>query len=139
MSKNKEILELFQRFNILIEHNILPGSRSSVIFFLTKVFYLFDVVVAFIIHGSTLNDYFAYEFYKKRYSERRKFVTFRKANRILEFFSNPVENNKLCDKSIMYLTYDKFLKRDWLYLGSCDFRAFELFCNTNGQFMVKPR
>ena len=106
---------------------------------LTKAFYLFDVVLAFIVHGSTLTDYFEYEFYKKRHYERSKVITFRRANRIFEFLSDSIESKKLRDKYEISLAYDEFMKRDWLYMGVCDFHEFESFCQVHSKFMVKPR
>lgn len=137
MGRIEFICDLLERFNILVEHNIIKNSRGATT--LTKAFYLFDVVLAFIVHGSTLTDYFEYEFYKKRHYERSKFITFRRANRIFEFLNDSIESKKLRDKYEISLAYDEFMKRDWLYMGVCDFHEFESFCQVHSKFMVKPR
>jgi len=62
------------------------------------LFYFFDVVWAFVLHGSSLNDYFLYEFYKKRNIERRKFITFRKRQRMLSKYLKSEAAIKLQDK-----------------------------------------
>lgn len=130
------IMELLERFNDQVEQNIIQGSRSSI---LTKGFYLMDVVSAFVIHGSSLTDYFEYEFYKKRNLERSKFVTFRKAKHIFRRLLDPEESKKLRDKYEISVSYNEFLKRDWLYAASCSYGEFELFCKKHRRFMVKPR
>ena len=44
------------------------GTKVS---FLDKIFYAVDYVFAFIIHGASISDYFAYGFYKLRYKGRK--------------------------------------------------------------------
>ena len=46
--------------------------------FLDKIFYAVDYVFAFIIHGASISDYFAYGFYKLRYKGRKEYITYRR-------------------------------------------------------------
>lgn len=76
------IRDLLIRFNQHFEKTI-DGEAGG----FKKLLYLFDVVLSFIIHGSSLTDYFEYEFYKKRNLERKEFVTWRKAQRYFKILN----------------------------------------------------
>ena len=42
--------------------------------FFGKFFYVLDYIVAFIVHGASISDYFAYGFYKLRYNGRKEYI-----------------------------------------------------------------
>lgn len=97
------------------------------------------MVLSFIIHGSSLTDYFEYEFYKKRNLERKEFVTWRRALRYFRVLHNNNFIDKLYDKVDIYQTFAQYLKRDWIYVNNCSLNEFEVFCRYHLIVMVKPR
>lgn len=133
------IQELLVRFDDSVEELIIKTNNYRVPSFLIKLFYFFDVVWAFVLHGSSLNDYFLYEFYKKRNIERRKFITFRKRQRMLSKYLKSEAAIKLQDKYEIYKLYNDYLGRDWLYVNEANFAEFQTFIDKYPIFIAKPR
>ena len=68
------------------------GTKVS---FLDKIFYAVDYVFAFIIHGASISDYFAYGFYKLRYKGRKEYITYRRYH-VIQNKCNKVSDRCLC-------------------------------------------
>ena len=85
-----------------------------------------------------MDEYFLYEFYRKSFSERKTFVTTRKAKQIFSVTEQKYKNI-LKGKFSTALDYNEYFKRDWLDLPNSDFEAFELFCSKHPSFLLKPQ
>lgn len=134
------IVDLYRRFRShLWRHIIGTGPRVRSFVVLSHLYYLFDVTRAYIIHGSSLNDYFEYEFYKKSHLERKKFVTNRRARWIFKRLLPPEYRKGIEDKFEINTRYSKFLGREWLYPREISYEEFEGFIRRHSQFLVKPR
>ena len=77
-----------------------------------KIF--FDFWISVIVLGAGINDYFQYNFYKKNYSERNKFIVGRKWKKILLKCNKSTKIDIFDDKLKFNNKFNEFLKRDWL-------------------------
>lgn len=130
------ILGWIKRSNEYFNNHIV--SDKSAWLGARRIFFFLDILSAFIIHGSTLNDYIRYDFYKKRHNERATFVTVRR-QRLLFTVNEPTYRIALDDKCQMHRIYDGFLGRDWLYPREATLSEFANFCRAHDKFVVKPR
>lgn len=127
---------LLKRYNQYFDNYIALGRPSWM--GIRRIYYLIDVFLAFIIHGSTLNDYMGYEFYKKRHSEMATFVTVRRLRKVYKI--NEVSDRIVFDdKWEMHQKFEDFLGRDWIYPRDGTLAEFICFCNNHTSFLVKPR
>ncbi|MGI6328767.1 MAG: sugar-transfer associated ATP-grasp domain-containing protein [Dethiobacteria bacterium] len=125
------IKSLFTRFNENFDRIIGGGV-------IRKAVYLGDIIYCFIMHGSSLRDYFDYEFYKKRNYEKKQFVTWRRAQNYFKVLQNNTYVHKLNDKAEIYKNFSKYLGRKWIYIKNCSFEQFEIFCRKHRILIVKP-
>ncbi len=120
MNKINFIKDLFARFNEHFNRSIGGGA-------VRKIICLLDIVFCFIIHGSSLTDYFEYEFYKKSNYEKKKFVTWRRAQKYFKILHDDAHVYKLHDKTEIYTYFGEFLGREWIYCKNCVFEKFVTF------------
>lgn len=100
---------------------------------------LLDLVMNFVVHGSTITDYFEYEFYAKKHIAKRGYVTWRRANRYFRILQNPGSVNQLKDKLEFYRNFDECLGRRWIYPKEATRTEFLEFIETDPVIIVKPR
>lgn len=105
----------------------------------SKAYLMADFARAYIVHGSTITDYFLYEFYKLNHRGRKQFVTLRSMLPIVRH--NPKEAHPAFnDKDVFLERFDAFVHRDWIgrvRRGSRE--EFDAFCDKHSEFVVKPR
>ena len=77
-----------------------------------------DFMYSVIRDGAGMNDYFEYEFYKKRHNERQTFIVRRKRKLIADKFNNKRKIVDFSDKSKFNRLFKKFVKRDWIDLDT---------------------
>lgn len=132
------ITNFSRRYDEYFRNRIVGPEEPGGVTILLKLYYLFDIILALIVHGSGTNDYFHYEFHKKRYRERKTFVTARKAKRI---YSKTQDKHRkvLRDKLMTIQVYGKYFNRDWLYIPGSDLGKFREFCGNHSKFIAKPR
>lgn len=106
--------------------------------YLSKYFRLIDVICSFLIHGSHLDDYFLYEFYNKRYQERKKFITVRRAKKIYSI-SELRHRKILWDKLATAQEYSEYFGRDYFYVPQSGLSEFRMFCQNHKRCIAKPR
>lgn len=103
-----------------------------------KVKILIDLGLSIIIYGSGINDYFQYQFYKRKHIDRKSFVVHRKRMRIVNTFNDPEDRKILDSKPMFNKKYKAFIQRDWLDVPNATFSEFRDFTNRNERFIVKP-
>ena len=97
--------------------------------FIKKLFYVMDYICAFIIHGASISDYFAYGFYKLRYNGRKEYITYRRYH-IIQNKCNSLSDRKLCrDKNRFNELFQDSLGRAWIDLNNTSENEFISFCN----------
>lgn len=110
------------------------GTKVS---FLDKIFYAVDYVFAFIIHGASISDYFAYGFYKLRYKGRKEYITYRRYH-VIQNKCNKVSDRCLCrEKNKFNELFKEFLGRDWIDVNNVDEMLFISFCHKYPVIFIK--
>ena len=103
----------------------------------SRIYLLIDMIICSNKYGTGYYDYQEFEFYNLNKNERKTYLTRVKNNAIVK---------KLNDKSKFYLfdnkyefnkLFDKYLKRDWLYLNN-NYEEFVKFCDNKKEIIVKP-
>jgi hypothetical protein len=98
-----------------------------------------DFIIAVILDGAGINDYFEYEFYKKRRNERKKFVVRKKRKIIVRKFNNHKFEKYFSDKALFNECFQEFTKREWIDLDKATEEEFEKFVEKNTDFLIKPK
>lgn len=92
-----------------------------------------DYFTSFILHGASINDYFAYKFYQLRYNGRREYVTYRRYHKIQNICNPSKTEIEICRDKIKFNTYFKtYLGRKWLDVSSSTFDEFNQFMQNIG-------
>ena len=105
--------------------------------FFGKFFYVLDYIVAFIVHGASISDYFAYGFYKLRYNGRKEYITYRRYH-IIQDKCNLSSDRCLCrDKNKFNELFKDFLGRDWIDVNNTTEERFISFCNQYPVVFIK--
>lgn len=119
------INDFFSRFKEV--RGIYIGKNLSIS---RKIFYYIDWLFAYIIHGASISDYFAYGFYKLRYNGRKEYVTYRRYRTIQSICNKPSDISLCRDKIEFNQHFRKFLGRNWIDLKNVSLLEFVDFCNS---------
>lgn len=105
--------------------------------FFDKFFYVLDYIGAFIVHGTSISDYFAYGFYKLRYNERKEYITYRRYHIIQDKCNLPSDRCLCRDKNKFNELFKDFLGRDWIDVNNTTEEQFISFCNQYPVVFIK--
>lgn len=130
--------ELLTHFDEYFQDHITDGKEGRIYTFLLKIFYLLDIVLSFLVHGSYLTDYFLYQFYNRRHRERMTFATVGRAKRVYAV-THPKYKEILRDKLMTIHTYEEYFERSWLYVPKSNLNEFRAFCKKHAKLIAKPR
>src|SRR5699024_8244492 len=97
-----------------------------------------DLGLSILIYGSGINDYFQYQFYKRKHIDRKTFVVYRKRMRIVHTFNDANDRKTLDLKPLFNKKYEAYIQRDWLDILNATFNDFREFTKRNIKFIVKP-
>lgn len=105
--------------------------------YLNKCFYVLDYVWAFMVHGASISDYFAYSFYKLRYNGRKEYITYRRYHTIQDK-CNAFSDRCLCrEKHKFNELFKDFLGRAWIDTNNVTEEQFISFCNQYPVLFIK--
>lgn len=90
-------------------------------------------------YDTELQDYFQYEFYKMKSSERRKYMTFSKLRKTIKICNDPSQREMYDDKTLFNKTFKDFIRRDWLDVTTTSFQEFNDFIHEHPVFFMKAR
>ena len=88
-------------------------------------------------YGAGINDYFQYQFFNKKHSERKNFIVGRKWKHIIRVCNGQIKQAAFDDKSIFNELYSDFLGRDWIDTDKCSVDEFSRFINKHPESMAK--
>ncbi len=128
----KKTIYFYKRFKEKTQKNL--GNNNSI----KSIIIFLDYLLSFIIYGTSIADYFQYEFYKKRHSERKTFVTWRKHKKIQKMSNDSKDSKIFINKEKFNKVFDQFIKRDWIYINDCGYTEFEKFIKKHNEVFVKP-
>src|SRR5699024_10945207 len=133
MSKIKYIKTRFTKISYMM-NNYTEGDLN--LFQKIKVY--LDLTYCIFRYGAGINDYFQYQFYKKKHYDRRKFIVHRKRMKIVNYF-NTAEGKKIFDSKVDFnKKYKALIGRDWLDISTVKYEEFEQFVLKHQKFIVKP-
>ena len=96
-----------------------------------------DYVSAFVCQGASLNDYFAYGFFKLRPNGRREYITYRRYHRIMRVCNDPKDIKYFRDKSEFNQVFKAFLGRENIDLDTTTPEEFRSFFEAHKEIFVK--
>lgn len=103
-----------------------------------KFTYALKGLLDWIVFGSTVTDFFELSFYKKSFSEKKKYMTWRYHKKAIYLFDDFELLEKYRDKSYMYSMLKGCVGRDVLESSQCTFEEFKDFINKHPVFLYKP-
>lgn len=125
------ILNHINKYKLLKDMFIGKTSKLESV----KIF--FDFCISVIVLGAGINDYFQYNFYKKNYSERNKFIVGRKWKKILLKCNGSTKIDIFDDKLKFNNKFNEFLKRDWLDVDKSNYDKVIEFILNHDSFFLK--
>lgn len=104
----------------------------------SKLFIFFDAIICGFKYQAGYVDYQLFEMYKMNKNERKTIVTRGINNDLMKRFNNPEYFKYFNDKALFNEKFDKYLKRDWLYLTGDNLEEFKRFAKGKNSIIVKP-
>lgn len=104
----------------------------------SKLFIFFDAIICGFKYQAGYVDYQLFEMYKMNKKERKTIVTRGINNDLMKRFNNPEYFKYFNDKALFNEKFDKYLKRDWLYLTGENLEEFKKFAKGKTNIIVKP-
>lgn len=118
----------YEMMNIYIGKNV-PIYKQAI--------YVLDYLIAYIMHGSSISDYFTFGFYRMRNNGRKEYITYKRYHKIQDK-CNKKEDRIICrNKSIFNNHFSDFLGREWIDLKVADFKSFESFLKSRSVVFIK--
>ncbi len=103
----------------------------------SKAYLYFDLIRSFLVHGSTVSDYFDYRFWEKSYIAKKNSMTARRNNRFYASMNERLARHKLNYKSTFNKEFDEYLRRPWISIPEADVETFQRFVQDNEAVFVK--
>lgn len=116
------IKQHINKYNLVMSYFIGPDLNIF-----EKILITIDFVICAIFLGAGINDYFQYNFYKKRFIDRKNFIVGRKWIKMVKKCNGSIENENFDDKSKFNKIYSEYLGRQWLDTKECSFEEFDEF------------
>lgn len=104
----------------------------------SKISLFFDIMWCALKYGSGPYDYQEFEFYNLNGKERKTYLTRAKNVKIVRNYNQKDSWYKFDDKVEFNKIFDKYIKRDWLYLNENNYDEFVHFCKNKKDFIAKP-
>ena len=124
----KIFMRLNERFNELYDKFHVKGS---------KILYWADFLTDYLFYGTSLNDYFAYGFYKLRPNGKNEFITYRRYLRIQNICNNKKDIDILRDKSKFNVSFSQYTKRESRLFNDMSLAEFRSFFAKHHIIFVK--
>lgn len=102
-----------------------------------RVFLIFDIIYCGFKYQAGYTDYSLFEMYDMKKDERKTVVTRGINNEIIKKYNNPKYFHFFHNKQEFNKKFEKYLKRDWLYLNN-NYNAFLTFIQKHPKFIAKP-
>lgn len=99
---------------------------------------LLDVIYSAIIYGAGCYDYQEFEFYNLNHQLRKTYLTRVKNNKIIKKYNNQKAFYKLDNKLEFNKLFKDYIKRDYLFITSNNYKLFQEFVKKHKEFIVKP-
>lgn len=136
MGKIKYLVKRISRMNYKEMLNTVKEVHTK-----TKknsIFIFFDIVYCGLRYQAGHIDYKLFEMYKMNAKERKTIITRGINNEILKKYNDLSKSYIFEDKALFNKMYNKFIKRDWLFLSDNNYHDYENFIKNKENIIVKP-
>lgn len=103
-----------------------------------KIYIFFDIVYCGLKYQAGYVDYNLFEMYKMNSKERATVVTRGINNKITKEYNDMSLAYKFEDKALFNKLFDKYLKREWIYLKDATKKDFKKYLKGKDEIIVKP-
>lgn len=125
--------KIFSRFEEV--RDIYIGKKISLI---RKLFYYIDWSFAYLIHGASISDYFAYGFYKLRHNGRTEYITCRRHKKIQSICNSSLTDREICRNKIKFNQhFSDYIGREWLDVNEVNKAQFKSFFERHPVVFIK--
>lgn len=132
-SKGKEYFILhIKKFDLLMKTFIAPNLSI-----LKRIEIIVDFCMCVILYGAGINDYFQYNFYKRRHADRKNFIVGRKWKKIIKICNYKIKQEEFDNKCKFNKEYSEYLGRRWLDMDVCNYEEFRSFMDKHHQVLSK--
>lgn len=104
----------------------------------SKLYFLLDAAYCYIRHGSSPRDYINFDFYKINNIERSTFLTMKKTHKVEKLYNDDKFGNYFNNKFEFNKSFQKYIRRDWVYMPNTSFDDFKIFTEGKKKVIVKP-
>lgn len=123
-----------QKYKLLMDTFVSPNLSP-----LRKIGITADFLFCVLRYGAGINDYFQYNFYKRKAVDRKTFIVGRKWRKIITTCNGAIQQELFDDKSRFNKHYHAFIGRDWLDLDECTWDDFKAFVERHPRSMYKVK
>ena len=103
-----------------------------------KIFIFFDIIWCMLIYQAGYTDYYSFGMYNMNHKQRKTILTRGKNNSYVAMFNNKKYWHIFDNKNEFNKRFDKYLKRDWLYLKDKNLKEFGSFIEDKNVIIAKP-
>ena len=103
-----------------------------------KLIILIDMLLCSILYGAGYTDYYAFAMYDMNKEERKTILTRGKNNTYVAMFNKKEDWHIFDNKNEFNEKYNKYLKRDWMYLKGKTIKDLDNFTKKHPSFIAKP-
>lgn len=128
----KRIMKLDYKNMLKIAKAVSKKAKKSTLLI------LLDMIICGIKYQAGYYDYQEFEFYNLNSKERKTYLTRGKNNQIVKKFNDKSSFYKFENKIEFNKLFDKYLKRNWMFLTEDNYSDFESFFKENISIIVKP-
>lgn len=121
-----------EKYNYLMSTYIAPVIPMH-----EKITIAADFVCCVVRYGAGINDYFQYNFYKRKANDRESFIVGRKWRHIIRKCNGKIKVEEFDNKAIFNKEYSEFLGREWIDMDHCSLEDFSEFVNSHEQIICK--
>ena len=103
-----------------------------------RLFIVIDMINCGFKYQAGYYDYQEFEFYNLNKEQRKTYLTRGKNNEIIRRFNDKDSFHLIDNKVELFKGFDKYIKRDWIYLKECSKDDFLDFFKKHENIIVKP-
>lgn len=97
-----------------------------------------DCVLSKLFFGCVINQYTLGAFYKRKWFERKRMLTYGRWSSIITTYNNPAYTHVLKYKSDFNKYFSQFIGREWIHSSNMDIASFKQFVEKHHKLIIKP-
>lgn len=102
------------------------------------IYFLMDMMQARLFYGCNLDEYIQGKVFKMKLFERKDFISYKRAEKLMNIFNKPNDSSILADKVQFLKVFAKWVKRDWLDCRSASKKEIMSFVEKHERVIAKP-